>query len=86
MTIVDGSPMDADGLRNGKASDPFAAAGNGAVVDGDGVSSFGGSGSGGCSLSSATTEPAKRADWTLMGGLLTVLGFLSLRRRRKQKR
>jgi MYXO-CTERM domain-containing protein len=77
LTIVDGSTMDADAIANGKVSDPGTVSNNGPATQGSGVSSFAG-----CSMntSATATDPGKHAEWWLLAGLLSFLGW-----RRKQR-
>jgi len=76
LTIVDGSSMDTDGQRNGKVNDPSAAAGNGAVKDGHGVSSFGSSSGGGCSVKTTPVSLLRRGDWWIMAIFVAGLGWV----------
>ena len=75
LTIVDGSGMDADGVRNGRVSDPGTVADNGPVSSGGGVSS-------GCTVDPQTVKPVKRGDWLLLGVFIASLGWI----RRKYRR
>ena len=78
LTIEDGGPNDADGLRNGVIRDPGGAGSLPAAGTGSGDAAGGGSGGGGCALGG----PGGAADplWLLML-ILSAAGCLKSRRR-----
>ena len=79
LTIEDNGPNDTD-PDVGEIEDPQGVGAVASPILPDPSTS-----GGGCSISPAAIDPARRADWTLMGGMLALLGLFSLRRRRKQK-
>jgi hypothetical protein len=83
LTIVDGSAMDSDGLRNGTICDPGTAVNNGPVPKGGGVTKFDSS-SGGCTIGTHYTGPLQRSDWWLLGGFVAWLGWMRRRLSRAQ--
>jgi hypothetical protein len=76
LTIEDGGPNDADGLRNGVIRDP-GGAGSVPAATTDGASGSGGGGGGGCALG----DPRSAVDpvWLLML-MVTAAGYLRRRR------
>ena len=78
VCITDGGANDGDVTRNGSVSDPGTPSDNGAVP------TFVNSNSAGCSLARSSDVAARqRADWWFIIGLMTWVGTLAWRRRRR---
>ena len=75
LSIVDGGLNDADGTANGTVVDPGGLATTKQIDTRV-------SGTDGCSMTGNTSNASDHADWLLLAGFMTMLGWFGMKRRK----